>query len=128
MIRVTNDDLECVNQRIIEPRIKIDVYDDNNKLLDSIQGGIIGGTSSINSESDIRRTFNIDVIPRKQLRVEISEDGLIWLNRTVKLQLGIYNRRTKKYNWYTVECIKDGKLRTIEDIHEEIYNEIKKHI
>ena len=34
----------------------------------------------------------------------------------------------KKYNWYTVECIKDGKLRTIEDIHEEIYNEIKKHI
>ena len=33
-----------------------------------------------------------------------------------------------KYNWYTVECIKDGKLRTIEDIHEEIYNEIKKHI
>lgn len=100
MIRVTNDDLECVNQRIIEPRIKIDVYDDNNKLLDSIQGGIIGGTSSINSESDIRRTFNIDVIPRKQLRVEISEDGLIWLNRTVKLQLGIYNRRTKKYNWY----------------------------
>ena len=27
-----------------------------------------------------------------------------------------------KYNWYTVECIKDGKLRSIEDIHEEIYN------
>lgn len=32
------------------------------------------------------------------------------------------------YNWYTVECIKDGSLRTIEDIHEEIFNEIKKHL
>ena len=34
----------------------------------------------------------------------------------------------EKYNWYTVECVKDKKMRSIEDIHEEIYNEIKKHI
>ena len=34
----------------------------------------------------------------------------------------------KKYNWYEVKCVKDDKIRTIEDIHEEIYNEIKKHI
>lgn len=33
-----------------------------------------------------------------------------------------------KYNWYTVECVKNEKIRTVEDIHEEIYNEIKKHI
>ena len=32
------------------------------------------------------------------------------------------------YKWYTIECIKHGNLRTIEDIHEEIFNEIKKHI
>jgi len=31
----------------------------------------------------------------------------------------------KKYNWNEVVCTKNGKLRTIEDIHEEIYNEIK---
>lgn len=35
---------------------------------------------------------------------------------------------SKKYGWYEIKCIKDGTLRTIEDIHEEIYNEIKKHI
>ncbi|MCI9366590.1 MAG: deoxynucleoside kinase [Clostridia bacterium] len=34
----------------------------------------------------------------------------------------------QKYNWYTVECIKDGQVRTIDDIHEEIYQEIRKHI
>ena len=34
----------------------------------------------------------------------------------------------KEYNWYEVKCVKDDKIRTIEDIHEEIYNEIKKHI
>ncbi len=31
----------------------------------------------------------------------------------------------QKYNWYTVECIKDGQVRTIDDIHEE---EIRKHV
>jgi len=32
------------------------------------------------------------------------------------------------YNWHEVKCIKDDQIRTIDDIHEEIYNEIKKHI
>lgn len=34
----------------------------------------------------------------------------------------------KSYNWNTIECIKDGNLRTIDDIHEEIFNEVKKII
>ena len=34
----------------------------------------------------------------------------------------------KEYNWYEIKCVKDGEIRSIEDIHEEIYNEIKKHI
>lgn len=34
----------------------------------------------------------------------------------------------KKYDWYEIKCVKESKIRSIEDIHEEIYNEIKKHI
>ena len=34
----------------------------------------------------------------------------------------------KEYNWYEIECVKNGKLRTIEDIHEEIYQEVKNKI
>ena len=34
----------------------------------------------------------------------------------------------KDYNWYEIHCVRNGELRTIEDIHEEIYNEIKTHI
>ena len=33
-----------------------------------------------------------------------------------------------KYGWYEVKCVVDDKIRTIEDIHEEIYNEVLKHI
>lgn len=34
----------------------------------------------------------------------------------------------EKYNWYTINCVKEDRIRTIEDIHNEIYNEIKKHL
>ena len=34
----------------------------------------------------------------------------------------------KKYSWSEINCVRDGKIRTIEDIHEEIYEEVKKEI
>lgn len=33
-----------------------------------------------------------------------------------------------EYDWHEVKCVKDDKIRSIEDIHEEIYQEIKKYI
>ena len=33
-----------------------------------------------------------------------------------------------KYNWIKIECVKDSKIRTIQEIHEDIYKEIKKVI
>ena len=35
---------------------------------------------------------------------------------------------TSKYKWYEIKCVRDNKVRTIDDIHEEIFLEIKKHI
>ncbi|MFI3202368.1 MAG: thymidylate kinase [Eubacteriales bacterium] len=34
----------------------------------------------------------------------------------------------KEKDWLEVSCVENGKLRTIEEIHEEIFEEIKKHI
>ena len=31
----------------------------------------------------------------------------------------------KKYNWNEIKCVKDDKIRTIEDIHEEIFKYVK---
>jgi len=33
-----------------------------------------------------------------------------------------------KYDWCEVKCVRDGQIRTIDDIHEEIYKEIKQEI
>ena len=34
----------------------------------------------------------------------------------------------KKYNWYEIKCVKDEKIRTIEDINDEKYELVKKKI
>lgn len=35
---------------------------------------------------------------------------------------------SKKYKWKEIQCVKDEKIRTIEDIHEEIYKQIKRYL
>ena len=34
----------------------------------------------------------------------------------------------KKYDWYEIKCVKEEKVRTIEDIHEEIFENIRKYL
>lgn len=34
----------------------------------------------------------------------------------------------KKYNWCEIKCVEDGNIRTIEDIHEEIFENVRKFI
>ena len=34
----------------------------------------------------------------------------------------------KQYNWYEIKCVKDGEIRTIQDINDEIFAEVKKGV
>lgn len=34
----------------------------------------------------------------------------------------------QKYNWKTINCVKEGKMRTVDDIHNEVYNIIKGYL
>ena len=34
----------------------------------------------------------------------------------------------KEYDWEKINCVKDNQIRTIEDIHEEIFEIVKKEI
>lgn len=41
-------------------------------------------------------------------------------------QTGLY--LAKKYHWDSVQCVKNEQLRTIDDIHEEIYQKVKENL
>lgn len=52
---------------------------------------------------------------------DIHESNLEYLKKCYENSLEIAD----KYNWIKIECCKNDKFRTIEDIHEEIYKKIK---
>lgn len=93
--------MKIVQQRLLYIRVKIDVYDEKTNIhLDQLECGIINATFSISAESDVRRTASLTVIPIKNKYLKFKKDSIIWINRIIKLQLGIYDYHYKKWNWY----------------------------
>ena len=56
--RITQEDLLIVLQQSAAPstKLKIEVLDGEQKIIDILQCGLTGGNMSISGESDIRRT------------------------------------------------------------------------
>ena len=65
-----------------------------------------------NRENKFSHSAEKDIHERDKNHLQDSYNAACWV--------------AKKYGWYEVHCIKENKLRTIEDIHEEIYKEVKK--
>lgn len=100
---ITSKDIKLMMQYPIHSLIKIEILkDDGITILDTLKGTIIGGTSSIDSSSSIRRSFSITLTPTLFDRndTKISEHGLVWINKELRLYIGIMDIRTKKYVYY----------------------------
>lgn len=55
---------------------------------------------------------------------DIHESNLDYLKKSYENSLYI----AQKYNWNRIDCIKDSSMRTIDDIHEEIYSIVEDRI
>lgn len=97
---ITGNDKRLILQRLLDLRMRLDVMDSNNNVLDKIEGGIISGSSNINAESDVRRTFSFTIIPEVQKDVKIRETGLIWVDKKVKMYIGIKDLVADEFVWY----------------------------
>lgn len=101
MLQINTEDIRLVTQPIVNTKVKIDVYDERNmNHLEQWECGIISATFSISAESDCRRTATIVCVPEKNKRIRLKKDSIIWINRIIKLQLGIKNLRTGEYTYY----------------------------
>ncbi len=102
MYEITNEDLKIVLQQSASmqtPKLVLDVIL-NGKLLGTIEN-IISGDLNISSDSDIRRSGNFTVQPLKE-QLKLDYNNLIWMNLDLRLKLGLYNIREKKYKYYTL--------------------------
>lgn len=101
-MEITQEDLRLILHNSIYPlQSKIEVYDDQNNVMDVIYGLISGGSSTSNPESNVRKTLSISIKPSiRNKTLTISEDGLIWVNRHIKFYIGVLNQRTNDYVYY----------------------------
>lgn len=97
---ITSEDMRLITQPEVQCFVKIDVLNDNETIISSIEGAISGGTNNIDSKSDIRRTCSFVIVPTLNQDIKINEASLIWLNKAIKLQVGIKDIRTKEVTYW----------------------------
>ena len=97
----SNLDKELVLQTLHNVRIKLEVLDEDLQVINEIQGQATAMTVSISSTSDIRRTCN--------LTIHIVDDSfsdenfeIEYLDRLVKISIGLYNDSGSAYVWYLI--------------------------
>lgn len=103
---ITQEDLLIVLQHSADPklRLNIEVLDSNQKVIDTLNCGLASGNMSINGESDVRRTANFVIQPTLKEKIKLTEDSLLWLNKDIRMSVGLYNPRTKQYKYYPLGC------------------------
>ncbi len=103
---VTQEDLMIVLQHSANPMLKlnIEVLDSNQKIIDMLSCGITSGSMSINGESDVRRTANFVVQPTLKEKIKLTENSLLWLNKDIRMSVGLYNPRIRNYKYYPLGC------------------------
>lgn len=99
---ITQEDLLIALQHSSDPRLRlnIDVLDSNQKIIGTLTCGLTGGSMSINGESDVRRTANFTIQPTLKETIKLTENSLLWLNKDIRISVGLYNPRTKDYKYY----------------------------
>lgn len=100
---VTQEDLMLVLQHSQTIQLKIEVLDQNQKIIGTIYG-IVSGNMSINGESDIRRTANFVVQPTLTEHIKLTEESLLWLNKDIRMFVGLWNCRIMDYKYYPMGC------------------------
>lgn len=101
MYSISVSDVELLKQSIIDLRVRITIYHEiTGEFMDQLECGIISGSSTVSAESDVRRTFSLECTPIDNDRLVLNEEGMIWVNRIIKLEIGILAGREQVYNWY----------------------------
>lgn len=89
-LNVTASQLAIIKQNIQQRYLKIELLNTNFQVVDSLEGVGINGSISIDSNSDMRRSATLKFIV-KDSSFEVSPEGKVWLDKYIRLYLGIYS-------------------------------------
>ena len=99
MVNINQDMYNVTKQSIRNRYAKIEVLNKDFLVVDDFIGNIIDGNVSIDANSDIRRTCSINLIVTDS-SFEIKPDGKIWLDKYVRIFVGITNMQNDEIVWF----------------------------
>ena len=97
---ISENDFRIVRQHIIDVQIELTVEEDDGTVIDRLYGVLNGGSIKIDAGSSVRRTASFSITPTTQI-TNITEQSLVWLNKNVRVRLGILDQRTRQRVWYS---------------------------
>ena len=99
---ITHEDLRTAFLQAFNPSLllKIEVLDSGKKTLGILECGIQSGSMSIDGQADVRRTADIIVQPTLTSKIKLMENSLLWLNKDIRMSVGLYQAKTKDYKYY----------------------------
>lgn len=96
---ITQEDKNIVNQNIKELFVKVELLNKNYKVIDVLDGYLISDSFSIDTNSAVRRTYNMELFVNDSSLL-IGNDKKIWMDKYIKPYVGYKNLRTKEIQWY----------------------------
>ena len=96
---ITQDDINIVNQNIKELFVKIELLNKSYKVIYSFEGNLISDSFSISSDSNVRRTYSVDLVVDDS-SLFVGTDKKIWMDKYIRPYVGIKNIRTNEIQWY----------------------------
>ena len=90
--------------------VKIEILDQNDKVVDEVSGSAIGGNYNIDSASAIRRTCSV-TFNLEQANIPNS-DSIFWKNKRFRLYIGLKEVRSNSVYWFKkgTYAIKDPSI------------------
>ena len=95
----TQQDIEILYQNAVNIYIQINLLDKDLKIIDNLQGELISDSFTIDADSDIRRTFDLDMFV-KDSSFLIGDTSKIWINKYIAIELGLKNQRSGEIFYY----------------------------
>lgn len=98
---VRQKDIEVLMQSDKKLFYKLELLNEDMKVIDMIEGNLINDNLSINSNSDIRRTYSCELFV-KDSTFDIGYDKRIWNNKRIRPYVGVLHQRSNEVVWYLI--------------------------
>ena len=96
---VTQKDIELLMQSNKELFYRLELLNQDLKVIDYLEGNLISDNISISADSDVRRTYNCELVVSDS-SFTIGKDKKIWFDKRVRPYIGMKLQRTQEIIWY----------------------------